>query len=307
MPKKKTPLLREELPDLEFWIGKPIAPGRPSRKEHWTARPEEERLAPVSSWIAGINEEVNGDDEFIEAIITLRSTRGGVATDEVKSILGGKAFPYPKPLSLLKGLLEQSTKKGDTVLDFFAGSGTTGQALLQLNAEDGGQRHFILCSSTEANDKEPTKNICRDVCAARMRRVIKGYNGNPGFTLEQGGEFAYLQLDKVATADLPFEAKTENAMALLSLRLAHAVWESKGEHIQHIARADNCDIVLCMEVTAQVVEELVAWPRTHGMQRLAVYCERPQALQEALEAQGIDANCHSLIDALLSGQAGGRA
>jgi adenine-specific DNA-methyltransferase len=307
LPKKKTPLLREELPDLDFWIGKPIAPGRPSRKEHWTARPEEERLAPVSSWIAGINEEVIGDDEFIEAVITLRSTRGGVATDEVKSILGGKAFPYPKPLSLLKGLLEQSTKKEDTVLDFFAGSGTTGQALLQLNAEDGGRRHFILCSSTEANDKEPNKNICRDVCAARMRRVIKGYNGNPGFTLEQGGEFAYLQLDKVAEADLPFEAKTENAMALLSLRLAHAVWEPQGGVIQHIARADNCDIVLCMEVTAQVVEELVAWPHTHGMQRLAVYCERPQTLQEALEAQGIDANCHSLIDALLSGQAGGRA
>lgn len=307
LPKKKTPLLREELPDLDFWIGKPIAPGRPSRKEHWTARPEEERLAPVSSWIAGINEEVNDEDEFIEAIITLRSTRGGVATDEVKSILGGKAFPYPKPLSLLKGLLEQSTKREDTVLDFFAGSGTTGQALLQLNAEDGGRRHFILCSSTEANDKEPTKNICRDVCAARMRRVIKGYNGNPGFTLEQGGEFAYLQLDKVAAADVPFEAKTENAMALLSLRLAHAVWEPQGGVIQHIARADNCDIVLCMEVTAQVVEELVAWPHTHGMQRLAVYCERPQTLQEALEAQGIDANCHSLMDALLSGQAGGRA
>lgn len=307
LPKKKTPLLREELPDLDFWIGKPIAPGRPSRKEHWTARPEEERLAPVSSWIAGINEEVNGDDEFIEAIITLRSTRGGVATDEVKSILGGKAFPYPKPLSLLKGLLEQSTKKEDTVLDFFAGSGTTGQALLQLNAEDGGRRHFILCSSTEANDKEPTKNICRDVCAARMRRVINGYNGNPGFNLEQGGEFAYLRLDKVATADLPFEAKTENAMALLSLRLAHAVWEPQGGVIQHIARADNCDIVLCREVNDQVVEELVAWPRTHGMQRIAVYCERPLALQEALEEQGIDANCHSLIDALLSGQSGGRA
>lgn len=306
LPKKKTPLLREELPDLNFWIGKPIAPGRPSRKEHWTARPEEERLAPLSSWIAGINEEV-GDDDFLEAIFTLRSARGGVATEEVKSVLGGKAFPYPKPLSLLKGLLEQATQKEDVVLDFFAGSGTTGHALLQLNAEDGGQRKFILCSSTEATEIDSAKNICRDVCAARMRKVISGYGGNLGFTVDQGGEFAYLQLNKVAEMDLPFEVKVDNATALLSLRLAHAVWNTQERLVQHIARADSYDILLCTEVNAQVVEELAAWPQSHGLQRLVVYCERPVALQEALEAHGVDANCHSLTEALLSGQTGVRA
>lgn len=47
LPKKKTPLLRPDLPDLDFWVGKPIAPGRPSRKEHWSAKPESERLAPL--------------------------------------------------------------------------------------------------------------------------------------------------------------------------------------------------------------------------------------------------------------------
>lgn len=307
LPKKKTPLLRDSLPDLDFWIGKPIAPGRPSRKEHWTARPEEERLAPLSSWIAGINEDVSDDDDYVEAIITLRSTRGGVATEEVKAALGGKAFPYPKPLSLLKGLLEQSTQKGDTVLDFFAGSGTTGHALLQLNAEDGGHRRFILCSSTEATDKEPAKNICRDVCAARIRRVIAGYNGHPGFSVEQGGEFAYLQLEMLAPADLPFEANIQAATALLSLRMTHAVWETSGGAIQHIARSDDYDILLCSEVSAEVVEELVAWPHVHEVQRLVVYCDRPAALQEELEARAVEANCHSLLDALLSGQVGGRA
>ena len=307
LPKKKTPLLRENLPDLDFWIGKPIATGRPSRKEHWTARPEEERLAPLSSWIAGINEEMNDDNEYIEAVVTMRSTRGGVATEEVKSVLGGKAFPYPKPLSLLKGLFEQATHKEDTVLDFFAGSGTTAHALLQLNAEDGGHRHFILCSSTEATDKEPDKNICRDVCAARVRRVIEGYNGNAGFSMEQGGEFAYMKLNKLAVADLPFEAKTDNVAALLSLRLAHALWKFGEGLVQHIARADDCDILLCAEVNTKAVDELAAWPQAYGVQRLSVYCDRPVALQEALEERGIDANCHSLADALLSGQAGVRA
>ncbi|MFW9593911.1 MAG: site-specific DNA-methyltransferase, partial [Macromonas sp.] len=104
LPKKKTPLLRAELPDLDFWVGKPIAPGRPSRKEHWTARPESERLAPLSSWIAGINE--SADEDEVEQVL-LRSARGGVATDEIKNLLGSKAFSYPKPLSLIQGLLQQ--------------------------------------------------------------------------------------------------------------------------------------------------------------------------------------------------------
>lgn len=308
LPKKKTPLLRANLPDLDFWIGKPIAPGRPSRKEHWIAKPEGDRIAPLSSWIAGINEKVEAlaEDEEDEPVV-LRSARGGVATDEVKSIFGIKAFQHPKPLSLIQGLLQQATRTGDTVLDFFAGSATTAHAVLALNALDNGQRNYILCSSTEATAKEPNKNICRDITAKRMRLVISGYADKLGYTTEQGGEFAYLQLDKIAPADLPFEVEAENAMALLSLRETQAIWEAQDELVQHIARADNCDIVLCMNVSAEVVKELVAWPKKHGVERLAVYCTRPSALQEELEAKGIDANCHSLIDALLNGQAGGRA
>jgi len=227
LPKKKTPLLRADLPDLDFWVGKTIAPGRPSRKEHWSARPEEQRLAPLSNWIAGLNEDVAQlfVDEASEPVV-LRSARGGVATEEIKTILGGKAFPYPKPLSLVKGLLSQATRPGDTVLDFFAGSGTTGQAVLELNAEDAGQRRFILCSSTEATAKEPDKNLCRDVCAERLRRVIQGYGGvggaggKPGYTVAQGGEFAYLQFDKIDAADVAFEATPAHAATLLYMQKA---------------------------------------------------------------------------------------
>src|SRR3990167_7713651 len=127
-------------------------------------------------------------------------------TSLVKQVLGHKDFPYAKPLSLIQNLLAQATRPGDTVLDFFAGSGTTGHAVLALNAQDGGNRRFILCSSTEATAKEPEKNLCRDVCAERIRRVIaqEGYDAS----------FAYLQLNKLAPGDAPFDADCAQAFQL---------------------------------------------------------------------------------------------
>jgi adenine-specific DNA-methyltransferase len=307
LPKKKTPLLRADLPDIDFWIGKPIAPGRPSRKEHWTAKPEEERLAPLSSWIAGLNEDVVtlSDDEDYEPVV-LRSARGGVATDEVKALLGSKAFPHPKPLSLIKGLLSQASKPGDTVLDFFAGSATTGQAVLELNAEDGGSRRFILCSSTEATAKEPDKNLCRDVCAERLRRVMAGYGGKPGYSVAQGGEFAYLQLDKIEAADVAFEATPEHATALISLQnTAAAPVEYAQEAIQIIATGGDWLTVLCHDATPEAVNALAALPAQHGLARLAVFCPRPKALAALLAERGVEANTYSIADALLKGQVRG--
>lgn len=305
LPKKRTPLLRADLPDIDFWVGKPIAPGRPSRKEHWTAKPEADRLAPVSSWIAGMNED--SDDEDVELVL-LRSARGGVATEEIKNVLGSKAFPHPKPLSLIKGLLSQATRPGDIVLDFFAGSGTTGQAVLELNAEDGGQRSFILCSSTEATTKEPDKNLCRDVCAERLRRVMAGYGGKPGYTLAQGGEFAYVQLDKLDGADVALDATAHHAAALLSMRnVGVAPVECAQAAIQVIAKGTDWLLVLCTHTGANVLNTLRALPAQHGVARLVVVAPRPKAVALWLAEQGIEAQALSLREVLTQGQDGKKA
>ena len=286
------------------WVGRTLGYGRPRYKRFRDTLKRDAN--PLSSWLQYASGGAGEDEDFDDStVIVSGGTSEGTAM--LRQILGNKDFPYPKPLSLIQGLLQQATRPGDTVLDFFAGSATTAHAVLALNALDGGQRRYILCSSTESTAKDPNKNICRDVTAERMRRISSGYTGKPRYTAEQGGEFAYLQLDKIAPADLPFEVKIENAMALLSLRETHAVWETQDSLVQHIARADNCDILLCMDVTAQAVKELAAWAEAHSVQRLAVYCERPTALQEVLEEKGIDANCHSLIDALLNGQIGRQA
>ena len=84
------------------------------------------------------------------------------------SKLGLDNFGFPKPTSLIITLLE-IVKNSDTVLDFFAGSGTTGHAVMKLNAEDGGNRKFILCTNNE-------NNICRDVTYERIKRVIEKEN-----------------------------------------------------------------------------------------------------------------------------------
>ena len=79
---------------------------------------------------------------------------------------GGIAFSNgKKPIRLIKNILKTSNKKYATVLDFFAGSGTTGHAVMKLNAEDGGNRKFILCTNNE-------NNICRNVTYERIKRVI---------------------------------------------------------------------------------------------------------------------------------------
>ncbi|WP_196872207.1 DNA methyltransferase, partial [Herbaspirillum sp. AP02] len=298
-PKTKTPLLTAELPDLDFWVGKPIGFDRPWFKRHLSDLQSEVR--PVSSWVRGaVEEEIL--DEFT---VGLAAQRSGTGEHSVNEILGFNAFPYPKPISLIKGLLAQATKPSDVVLDFFAGSGTTGQAILELNAEDGGERRFILCSSTEANDKEPSKNLCRDVCAARIRRVIQGYGTKDGHSVAGGGEFAYLQLDKLDAADVALDATAEHAATLLTLRHAAtvAVAHQSGP-IHLIAKSADWLMALCSVVNGQVLDQLCGLPNEYQVARLIVYAPRPKALAELLAERGVEAQVHTLRQALIQGQGG---
>lgn len=84
------------------------------------------------------------------------------ATATIKELFDDKAvFDTPKPVELLKGILEVATSKDDIILDFFAGSGTTGHAVMQLNVQDGGNRKFILCQIDQPiSQDKPAYQFC---------------------------------------------------------------------------------------------------------------------------------------------------
>ena len=95
------------------------------------------------------------------------------ATAFLKDMFGESPFETPKPIKLIERILQISNKTKATILDFFAGSGTTLHATMQLNAEDGGNRQCILVNNNE-------NNICEEVTYERNKRVIQGYTNAKG-------------------------------------------------------------------------------------------------------------------------------
>lgn len=117
-------------------------------------------------------------------------------TKSLKTIFGDSPFSYSKPPQLIKHLVKQFTTSDDLILDSFAGSGTTAQAVLELNKEDGGNRKFILIECEDYADK---------VTAERVRRIISGIPEAKNDLLKDGldGKFCYFELgDPIETTSL---------------------------------------------------------------------------------------------------------
>ncbi len=176
---------------------------RPRYKTYFD--PASPKIKPLSSWIetssrskSEIKEE--SDDYEIEILTSGLNAEGGRI---LQRIFGKKLVDYPKPPSLIKSLIRAATSKDDIVLDSFAGSGTTAHALLELNREDEGNRKFILVQlpyDTKENEKDDF-NICEQITAERVRRVIEGYTyRNPKGKKEKveglGGSFTYARLGR---------------------------------------------------------------------------------------------------------------
>jgi len=148
----------------------------------------------IKNYLYNENGDINGT--ILKSLLSDNDIKIGMNTEgtkQIKEILYPKDYSNmkPKPLSLLTFLLNTKTDKNSLVLDFFAGTGTTGHAVMELNKIDGGNRKFILCTNNE-------DGICTDVCYPRIKKVIEGYKNLKGEDVKGlGGNLKYFKTDFV--------------------------------------------------------------------------------------------------------------
>lgn len=201
-------------------------------------------------------------------------------TKDITNIFGKKAFGFPKPLSLIHFLLKISNphEKQLSILDFFAGSGTTLHATMQLNSEDGGHRQCILVTNNE-------NNICEGVTYERNKRVINGYTTPKGEKVEglHDNKLRYYK-----TKLLPREKSPRNMRALMAaatelLCIKEDLYEENrrfGRYRLNPRAARYFEkgerrmlIVYCEELADQIAEEIKTLD--FGGKRLKIYIFSP--------------------------------
>ena len=180
---------------------------------------------------------------------------------ELEQLFGTTVFNYPKPTSLIKHLLFLLQYEKDiTILDFFAGSGTTLHATMQLNAEDGGHRQCIMVTNNE-------NGICENVTYERNKRVIQGYTMPNGQQVEglHNNNLRYYKIDYTDRAHTH-----ENRMALAqamteSLKIKNGAYEApaffghlkvKPRYMRYFRGDNDVLVVYVPEIIPHLVNEI---------------------------------------------------
>lgn len=192
-----------EKPDGSEQISLPVDPNGRERTWKWSI----ETVKLVKNTEMGVRLDMNkipsvfykgrmADEWMLPYTIWDKSdySASAMGTNLLASIIGTKKFDYPKSLyAVIDCLRVLSSNKDSTFLDFFAGSGTTGHAVLELNKKDRGNRKFILCTNNELNGQEKnlreqglsekeiqSHGICQAVTYPRIKKVIGGYTDVEG-------------------------------------------------------------------------------------------------------------------------------
>ena len=160
-------------------------------------------------------------------------------TSEIRELFGEDVFDFAKPSTLLERLVKQGTGDDGIILDFFAGSGSTAQAVLRLNESDGGTRKFILIQLPEPVERKGFLTIA-DITKERVRRVIKKLNE---------GDEGTLVFDNEATLDRGFRVYklAESNFTTWDAQVAHdpqALQSQLEFHVNHIRDARTADDIL---------------------------------------------------------------
>ena len=188
-----------------------------------------------STLILGKNETVGSQ---IPTIWTEKEYFTAKGTNELSAIFPDreKAFDYPKPVSLISTVVKALSSKDDIILDSFAGSGTTGHAVLKSNSEDDSNRTFIL---VEMND------YADNITAERIKRVINGYGEDNEETAGVPGDFSYFEVgEKLITEEdtLSENVSPEKLREYIWFMETHEPYENKnGSNEYYLGTSNHYD------------------------------------------------------------------
>ena len=231
------PALKEQRPNLCYKIKNPIT-GR------LVSHPTNAWKYEYNTYLQHVKENKlywgkNGDNQYPRLKKFLYEMKDGIvpanlwyykevgttdlASKELIKLLGKGWFDFPKPVLLINKMLDIASKQNDIILDFFSGSATTAHAVMQLNAEDGGNRKFIMVQLPEKTDEKSEafkagyKNIC-EIGKERIRRAgekIKEEAGLNGENLDIG--FCVFKLDSTNMNDVYYSAQEYDQQMLANL------------------------------------------------------------------------------------------
>jgi adenine-specific DNA-methyltransferase len=174
-------------------VDKMIKEGRILFPSNGKGRPREKKF------LSDLKSGTTGYSSWLDSSVVGYTTNG---TKELSELFENRIFDFPKPISLLKEFYHQATKEDDIVLDFFAGSGTTAHAVMDLNKEGGGNRKFILVQIPEATDEKSEAykagyKTISDICIERVKRAGKKL-------IDEGNKVdAGFKVFKLATSHFP--------------------------------------------------------------------------------------------------------
>lgn len=205
----------------------------------------------------------NMDDTPVETIWynkDVESNRQAIAL--IKQIFGSeKTFTNPKPLKLIQRAVTIVGDKGSTVLDFFAGSGTTLHATMQLNAEDGGHRKCILVTNNE-------NGICENVTYERNKRVINGYTKPNGEIVDglKDNNLRYYRTDFVSRSRSPKNMRQLMSLSTDMLCIKEDLYTEQDKFgelpthpkvMRYFAEGDNAMLVIYYEAAiSEIVDQI---------------------------------------------------
>ena len=199
--------------------------------------------------------------------------------DDIAAIFGRSPFSYPKPVALIKHCLSIGSKIDSIILDFFAGSGTTLHATMQLNKEDGGHRQCILVTNNE-------NNICEEVTYERNKRVINGYTTPKGEWVEglKNNSLRYYKTEMLPRAKTPRNMRALMAVATDLLCIKEDLYEeckyfgqlkTHPRALRYFEKDNRRMLILyCEELADRIVEEIKTMD--FGGKKLKIYIYSPE-------------------------------